>query len=169
MTTVSFGGVPATDVFVQSDSSIACTAPAHAAGDVAVTVTNERGTGPGYTFTYLADTPATAAPVAWLPWMDPQYYVKGSGTKTIDTAPKFDNAAGCTFSLQGSPPAAATINSSTGVISINTAADLPWSTLTVRATNSYGHADLEVGVVDGVGTESYALAVVFVDTVAAHQ
>lgn len=42
-TGVTFGGTPATGLLVNSDSTITCLAPAHAAGAVAVVVQNPRG------------------------------------------------------------------------------------------------------------------------------
>ena len=52
-TQVTFGGVPATDVVVLSATTITCTAPAHGAGAVDVSVTNDFGSGSlpaSYTF-----------------------------------------------------------------------------------------------------------------------
>ncbi|WP_162463598.1 MULTISPECIES: hypothetical protein [unclassified Mycolicibacterium] len=83
----------------------------------------------------LNPTPAIGAS---LPWAQPAYFVTGTGTHTVDMSTQFDGAA-LTYSLRGTPPAAATINPSTGLRSVNTAA-FAWTTLTVRATNSSGYA-----------------------------
>lgn len=90
--------------------------------------------------------PEGTPPVAWLPWMDPVYYLTGSGTKTVATAWMFDGAVGATFSLQGTPPAGVSINASTGVVSISTTTGIPWTTLTIRAANAAGYADVTLDV-----------------------
>lgn len=54
-TTVTFGGVLATDVQVVTDTGMACTSPAHAAGLVDVIITNGNGStavAPQTTFLY---------------------------------------------------------------------------------------------------------------------
>jgi hypothetical protein len=62
--TVSFDGIPATNVVFVSSTSLRATTPAHAAGQVAVTVTNPNGTSGTRNngFTYV--TPVTAAAAA---------------------------------------------------------------------------------------------------------
>lgn len=50
--TVSIGGVAATGVTIVTTHQITCTAPAHAAGAVSATVTNNAGISAGFTFTY---------------------------------------------------------------------------------------------------------------------
>ena len=62
--TVSFGGVPATEVAVLSTTSIAVTIPAHAPGAVGVTVTNLNGLGGSSltAYTYVANAPPPPPP-----------------------------------------------------------------------------------------------------------
>ncbi len=90
--------------------------------------------------------PEGTPPVAWLPWMDPVYYLTGTGTKNVATAGMFDNAVGATFSLQGTPPAGVSINTATGVVSISTTTGIPWTTLTIRAANAAGYADVTLNI-----------------------
>lgn len=89
--------------------------------------------------------PNTAPPVSLLSWMDPVYYITGSGTTTVSTAPNYVYGSGITYSLV-SPPSWATINATTGVVSIDTTTGFDWTTLTIRATNIAGSADITLDV-----------------------
>src|SRR5690606_11713985 len=53
VTSVRFGGIPATDVTVVDDTTVTAVSPAHAPGPVIVTVTSAAGTDSAGTFTYL--------------------------------------------------------------------------------------------------------------------
>lgn len=67
--TVAFGGVPATDVQVLSDTIVTAVTPAHADGTVAVVVTNPGATAGSQlgTFTYVAIPTVTGVEAASLP------------------------------------------------------------------------------------------------------
>jgi len=61
--TVTFGGVPATNVLVSSEATLSCTAPAGSAGQVTVVVTTPVGTSPASSldrYTYVAPPVVTA-------------------------------------------------------------------------------------------------------------
>lgn len=69
-----------------------------------------------------------------------QRFFHETGTKTYDTSGDFTGEA-ITYSLDGSPPSGVTINSSTGVVSVDTDAitrGFYQTSITVRATNSAG-------------------------------
>ncbi|MDB6151480.1 MAG: hypothetical protein JWQ44_2928 [Chthoniobacter sp.] len=76
--------------------------------------------------------PVHVAPLA------PRFMEQGSGTVTFATAACFTGAT--SYSLV-SPPAGVTINSTTGVVSVNVLAVID-ATFTVRATNSGGDTDV---------------------------
>ena len=102
-TSVTFGGVAATNVVVVSDTSITATTPAHAAGavDVAVTSANTgSGTGAG-AFTYLAQITApvvTSLSVASGP-AGQNIFIHGSGF-TGAVAVKFGSFYAAQFDVQ---------------------------------------------------------------------
>ena len=83
------------------------------------------------------------APQALLEWMDPQWFVTGTGTKTVTGASDYFSGDSLTYSLV-SPPVGVTINSATGVVSVNTATGFEWTEVVVRATNGLGSADVEL-------------------------
>jgi hypothetical protein len=60
VTSVTFGGTPATSFTLNSDSQITATAPAHAAGTAQVVVTTPSGTSTGAPYAYIAAPVITA-------------------------------------------------------------------------------------------------------------
>lgn len=111
-------------------------------------VNNVPGVGNFFQF-FLDDmvgaTAADSLPTVGLSWLTPKYFVNGTGTQTFNAAAQF-TGPNLVYGLQGSPPGGVSINSSTGVVSVSTSADIAWSTLTVRATNSAGYAEVTVDV-----------------------
>ncbi len=103
-TAVSFGGTPATTFTVNSDAQITAVAPAHAAGNVNVTVTTPAGTSSasaGNLYTY-SDVPTITSIV---PTGGP---LSGGNTVTINGT-SFTNTTAVTFA--GVPATSFTINS----------------------------------------------------------
>jgi hypothetical protein len=105
---VSVGGTAATGITVNSATSITATTPAHAAGAVAVTVTNTDGqTGSlasGFTYVSTAPTVASVTPAS------------GStlgGTAITITGTNF--VAGATVSVGGTAATGVVVNSSTSI------------------------------------------------------
>lgn len=91
--------------------------------------------------------PPTEAPVAYLSWMQPAYFINGTGNQTVDASERFTGGgAVTTYSLQGTPPGAVTINSSSGLITVNTASDLAWTEVTVRGANAAGYDEVTLEV-----------------------
>jgi hypothetical protein len=106
--TVKIGGIAATNVVFNGASSISATAPPHAAGAVAVVVTNpdaQSGTlANGFTYVSTAPTVASVAPV--------------SGTTlggTVLTLTGTNFVAGATVSVGGTPATSVTVNSATAI------------------------------------------------------
>jgi Polysaccharide lyase/IPT/TIG domain len=104
--TISFGGAAATGVTVVSSTQINCTAPAHADGNVNVTVTTSAGTSDTYVFTYQGFTfdPAqvqftgdfsTGNATQW-PWID----VKGYSGATSGLAAAISGGSVPAYSVQ---------------------------------------------------------------------
>ena len=89
--TVTFGGTAATNVVVVSSTSITATTPAHAAGAVAVAVTNPGGLNGSLTngFTYVAPPTVTS--------VSPNSGPAGGGTAVTITGTNFATGATVTF------------------------------------------------------------------------
>lgn len=92
------------------------------------------------------------APTARLPWIDPRYFVTGTGTQTVDVSGTFSGTVD-SYSLAGAPTGV-TI-SSAGVISVPTGTAFNWTTATVRATNASGYAEATIEL--WVFTPNYTL------------
>lgn len=97
----------------------------------------------------------TVTPWAPLGWLDPQYFVTGTGTQIVATAGAFVGDA-LTYSLVGSPPAGVSINASTGQLAVSTTTPFEWTTITVRAANSLGYADATIDLWVFTPTKSVA-------------
>jgi hypothetical protein len=106
---VSFGGVAASDVTVNSDSQITVVSPPESAGTVDVTVVSPAGTSAassGDRFTYTAaTTPAVSA-------ISPTSGTTAGGTQVTVTGTNFSGASGVSF---GSVPADFFVNSDTSI------------------------------------------------------
>ncbi len=89
-TQVAFGGVPATGVYVSSDTTLGCYTPLHDAGIVDITVTNPGGTAGtlagGYTFL----PPTTPIPTA----IAPNSGQEAGGTRVTITGTQFSTTGG---------------------------------------------------------------------------
>lgn len=93
--TVTFGGVPATNVVVVSPISITCIAPAHAVGNAVITVTTAAGSGSllASQFTYAVQPVPTS--------VMPQYSLFGGATPITIRGSGFIN--GATVTIGGTP------------------------------------------------------------------
>jgi hypothetical protein len=89
--TVTFGGTAATNVVVTNSTTITATTPAHAAGSVAVTVTNSNGLSGNLAtgFTYVAQPTVTG--------VSPNSGTTAGGTAVTITGTNFVAGAGVTF------------------------------------------------------------------------
>ena len=87
--------------------------------------------------------PASVPPTVKLGWMDPRYFVTGTGVQTVSGVSNYFNGQVDSYSLSGAPTGV-TINSSTGVISVSTVTAFDWTTVTIRATNSAGYAETAI-------------------------
>ena len=89
--TVTFGGTAATNVVVTNSTTITATTPAHAAGAVAVTVTNSNGLSGNLAngFTYVAQPTVTG--------VSPSSGTTAGGTAVTITGTNFVAGAGVTF------------------------------------------------------------------------
>lgn len=96
-------------------------------------------TGVQYTSSGGGGGGATVAPAAKLGWMDPQYFVTNTGTKSVSGASNYFTGQVDSYSLSGAP-SNVTINPSTGVIAVDTTTGFDWKTVTVQATNAAGSA-----------------------------
>ncbi len=93
LTTVTFGGVAATNVSVESETAISCTAPAHSAGGVDVAVTNAFGSDTlEGAYTYIAAPEISeVSPSEGYATGGTAVTISGSGfTTTEDTTVTFD-------------------------------------------------------------------------------
>lgn len=105
-TAVTFGGTAATAFTVNSATRITATAPAHAAGAVAVAVTTPGGTGSkANAYTYVAAPTITS--------VAPSQGPPAGGTIVTITGTNLTGATGVTFG--GTPASAFTVNSATQI------------------------------------------------------
>jgi hypothetical protein len=96
-TTVTFGGLAATDVVVASGVAITCTTPAHGEGVVDVAVTNDFGSdtlAAGYTFNSLPPPPSISG-------LLPEHGVAGGGTAVTITGADFTTSVDTTVTFGG--------------------------------------------------------------------
>lgn len=102
--TLKFGSVSAVSVTVNSSSSISAISPAHAAGDVTLTVTNPDGqSGTADAFTYIAPGPAITS-------VSPSSGSNAGGTGITITGANFDSP---TATIGGLPVTITTTTSTT--------------------------------------------------------
>jgi hypothetical protein len=149
---VVFGTVPATDVTVNSSTSITAVSPGHPApGVVAVSVSTERGTSltsAGDQYTY---TTSTAASVSSL---SPATGPAAGGTQVTLTGTGFTQTATVDF---GSTPAASVTVSSTTSITAVTPPHVP-GPVTVSVTTANGIASAEFTYTTGTTPSVTALS-----------
>lgn len=88
----------------------------------------------------------TVAPAAYMAEMEPWYHIVGQGDQTFDGAERFTTGDALVFSLPGTPPAGVSINSATGQVTVSTASALDWTTLTIRASNGLGSAEVTIRI-----------------------
>ncbi len=96
----------------------------------------------------------TIQPSAYIAWMEPRYFINGTGVQTVDCSERFDGDY-LVYSIVGSAPSGVTINSSTGELSVPTGSDFDWTTITIRGSNSLGHAEVTLDL--RVLTPTYVL------------
>lgn len=80
-------------------------------------------------------------------WMEPRYFVNGTGTQTVATAGQFSGTITRFTIYPGHNQVS--INANTGVISVTTGADFAWKTFIVTATTTTGittKAEIELRV-----------------------
>ncbi|MGC9960588.1 MAG: IPT/TIG domain-containing protein [Acidimicrobiales bacterium] len=126
---VSFGGTAATSYVVHSDTSVTAVAPAHAAGTLDVTVTNETGTSAtasADTFTY-DDTPSVTA-------IAPSAGPLSGGTPVVITGSGFDDVSAVSFG--GTAATSYVVHSDASVTAVAPAHAA--GTLDVTVTNEAG-------------------------------
>lgn len=90
------------------------------------------------------ETVVPVAPALWRGWVDPAYFVVGTGDQTVDVSG--DLVFGAVSWSLVSPPAGVSIDAGTGIITISTAAALDWATITARATSVMGGGSADVTV-----------------------
>jgi hypothetical protein len=106
-TSVSFGGTAGTNINVSNDSTIIVTAPAHAAGSVSLTVTNENGMSNSISYLY------TTAPV--VSGVSPGGESTSGGQPVVITGTGFSTATNVSFGSVVLGAGSFTINSSTQI------------------------------------------------------
>jgi phosphatidylserine/phosphatidylglycerophosphate/cardiolipin synthase-like enzyme len=129
--TVSFGGVPATNVSVLSSTSISARAPAHAIGPVDVVVANTDG-GRGALANAFTYTGTTTAPAPMINLISPETGAPSGGTTVTITGANF--ISGATVML-GGVPATNVVVSNNGYTITATAGSSSEGTVNVTVTN----------------------------------
>jgi len=127
------GSAPITpDTIATDGTSLTYTSPAHVAGTVPVTVTNDGGTSAPLDFTY--EPAPLAAPV--LATIDPDEGPAGGGTAVTITGTGFE--VGATVSVDGSAPITPTVIAADGTSLTYTAPAHVAGTVPVTVTNAGG-------------------------------
>jgi len=149
---VTFGGAAATNVAVNSSTSISATTPAHSAGAVNVVVANSDGqTGTlssGYTYTAAAPAPTVSA-------VSPTSGTTAGGTTVAVTGTGFLPGAGVSFG--GTAATSVTVNSGSSITA--TTASHAAGTVNVVVTNSDNQSGtLANGFTYSTSTETVLLA-----------
>jgi hypothetical protein len=123
------------------------TANAISAATVVVTATNSGGTAQvSFRVSVVAAAQtATVAPSAYLPWMQPVYFVTGMGVRQVNGAERF-SGDGLTYQVSNVGSTGITINPASGVLSVPTGAAFPWREVTITATNSLGSAQVTLEI-----------------------
>ncbi len=148
-TSVTFGGTAASSVNVISSTTITCTTPAHSAGTVDVTVTNDFGNDTLQNgFTYFSPPVVTS--------VDPDHGPANGGTFVTISGNYFDVPGTTSVTFGGAPASSVNVVSSTSITCYTPAHGS--GAVNVTVTNDYGSDTLAGGY-----TYSASPMVVYVD------
>ncbi len=136
--TVTFGNAPALDVLVLAASAIRCTAPAHLAGVVPITVTNPDGqqNTVNNAFTFIQPT----KPAPTIDFLQPTEGSAAGGARVEIRGKDFD-PTGATVTFDNNPGFVSVGESTSTLLVVTTPAGTANTSVTVRVQNGDGQTD----------------------------